>query len=336
MQAPTGGAGAELNETCISYGWRTRWPTLMNGCSIRGHLDTSHCHVHARFNFLIAWTCPLPSIAGVQWHVCSSLHQREESTEKFSFCQCILSRIFFMPTHEMVGKSILLSMMKGLFIAIAVSRHTWCSKEQQILTKVISVLMFLCHCWNNKKAISHITWHNREKNQTSLIVIRLFFLKRKSSNRAWGKLQWKNLKKDNSYLTFQLNSHINVSTVLNSNMLGVFFCLVDLKTKTLICISSSDPTLAPRLLKFRFICVFYVAHVVNVNTCSTFPKTQFPRERSQIFHLVPAWGYAGKTRLQQTQSQELRTVPVKQKHFKSSVSTNLQLDSGFWNIEYIK
>lgn len=96
-----------------------------------------------------------------------------------------------------------------------------------------------------------------------------------------------------------------------------------------------------------------VGNAVRVNLCPTLTKKttkkhNFPRQPSQIFHLVPAQRHRRKTKMKKkttqaavntvavaAQSQKHKTAPVQQMHFELCLPTNLhflllpaQVDSG--------
>lgn len=50
----------------------------MDGCSIRGHLDTSHCHAQVRFNFLIE-SVLVPALVGATHSCVTDLHSKNLS-----------------------------------------------------------------------------------------------------------------------------------------------------------------------------------------------------------------------------------------------------------------
>lgn len=79
----------------------------MNGHSIRGHLDASHCHARTRLNILIARMCPLISREAATCHRRAArgpfnLSEERQSAVKLQNASPVLGNRFTL-RHEMVG-----------------------------------------------------------------------------------------------------------------------------------------------------------------------------------------------------------------------------------------
>lgn len=156
IQAQGEGTGASLNDTRISYGLRTRWRGWMDGCSIRGHLDTIVLHMWDSISRLSS--CH-PYLDASHFRVTErgSFHPREEHLK---YCKCRIVLQIYLQCFEIIFLVFKKYPAEGIALVcegvVIYSNHILKCMLQQT-TNLNGDDSSAPSCYDGNKAISRIT-----------------------------------------------------------------------------------------------------------------------------------------------------------------------------------